>query len=61
MTELIHLEGHFHKIIQPELHKSIIQGTASIAKPLITEKNAEREKTWCDHKTWKLYYRQTMS
>jgi hypothetical protein len=36
-----------------ELHKSNIPGRAAIAKPLITESNAQMRKQWChDHKTW---------
>jgi hypothetical protein len=35
-----------------ELHKPNIHGRAAIAKPLITESNAEMRKRWChDHKT----------
>jgi hypothetical protein len=41
------------KTVQQELYKSIIQGTAAIAKPLITEKNTKWQKRWWDdHKTW---------
>jgi len=36
-----------------ELHKSNIHGITALAKPLITEHNAERQKRCCyDHKTW---------
>jgi hypothetical protein len=38
---------------QIELHKSNIHGRAAIAKPLITEINAQMRKRWCHgHKTW---------
>jgi hypothetical protein len=41
------------KTVLCELHKSNIYGRAAIAKPLITESNAEMCKGWChDHKTW---------
>jgi hypothetical protein len=40
-------------IVRRELHKSNMHGTAAIAKPLITESNAQLYKQWChDHKTW---------
>ena len=39
--------------VQQELHIPIIQGTAAIAKLLITEKDPKRQKGWCDeYKTW---------
>jgi hypothetical protein len=41
------------KTIWCELHKCNIHGRAAIAKPLITESNAQMRKRWChDHKTW---------
>jgi hypothetical protein len=41
------------KTMRQGLHKSNIYGRAAIAKPLITENNAEQQKRWCDvHKTW---------
>jgi hypothetical protein len=50
----IHLEDFVStKTIRQELHKSKIHSTAAIAKPLIIENNAERQKQWhYDHKTW---------
>ena len=50
----IHLEDTFStKTVWHDLHKSNIHSRAAIAKPLITENNAERQKRWCDdHKTW---------
>jgi hypothetical protein len=38
----IHLEADSTKTVWRELHKSNIHGRAAIAKPLITENNAER-------------------
>jgi hypothetical protein len=39
----IHLEDPFsHKTVGLKLHKSNIHGRTAIAKPLITEHNAER-------------------
>jgi hypothetical protein len=41
------------KTVRRELHKSNIHGRAAVAKPLITESNAQIIKWWChDHKTW---------
>jgi len=41
------------KTIRQELHKSKIHSTAAIAKLLIIENNAKRQKQWhYDHKTW---------
>jgi hypothetical protein len=41
------------KTMWQELHKSNFCGRTAIAKPLITENNAEQQKRWCDdHKTW---------
>jgi hypothetical protein len=41
------------KTVRRELHISSIHGRAAIAKPLITESNAQMRKRWCpDHKTW---------
>jgi transposase len=41
------------KTLRCELHKSSIYGRAAIAKPLITERNAQMRRRWChDHKTW---------
>jgi hypothetical protein len=50
----IHLEDFVStKTIWQELHKSKIHSTAAIAKPLIIENNAKRQKQWYyDHKTW---------
>jgi FixJ family two-component response regulator len=49
----IHLEDPVStKTVRLELHKSNIHGRAAIAKPLITESNAQIRKQWChDHKT----------
>jgi hypothetical protein len=35
------------KTVRRELHKSNIHGRAAVAKPLITEGNAEMRKQWC--------------
>jgi hypothetical protein len=50
----IHLEDPVSiKTVRRELHKSSIHGRAAIAKPLITESNAQTCKRWChDHRTW---------
>jgi hypothetical protein len=41
------------KTVRRDFHKSNIHGKAAIAKPLITESNAQMRKRWChDHKTW---------
>jgi hypothetical protein len=41
------------KTVRHEFHKSNIHGTALIAKPLITESNAQMCECWChDNKTW---------
>jgi hypothetical protein len=41
------------KTVRCELHKSNIHSRAAIAKPLITESNAQMQKRWChNHKTW---------
>jgi hypothetical protein len=50
----IHLEGSVStKTVRRELHKSNTQGMAAIARPLITENNAQIRKRWChNHKTW---------
>jgi hypothetical protein len=50
----IHLEDPVStKTAQHELHKPNIHGWAAVAKPLITESNAQLCKQWChDHKTW---------
>jgi hypothetical protein len=38
---------------RPCFRKSNIHGRSAIAKPLITENNAQMRKRWChDHKTW---------
>ena len=51
-TQYSSLRPYFYKRVQRELHKSNICGTAAIAKPLITDNNAKREKKWCnDHKS----------
>jgi hypothetical protein len=55
VTELnVHLEDSVSAETVPhELHKSNTNGMAAIAKPLITESNAQLHKQWClDHKTW---------
>jgi hypothetical protein len=55
-TELnIHLEDPVAtKTVRHGLHKSNIHGKAAIAKPLITESNAQMYKQWChNHKAWK--------
>jgi hypothetical protein len=49
----IHLEDRFHKNGLTTAHNSNTHCTAAIAKPLITENNAKRQKRWCDDdKTW---------
>jgi hypothetical protein len=50
----IHLEDPVStKTVRHELHKSNIHDRAAIAKPPITERNAQMCKRWChDHKTW---------
>jgi hypothetical protein len=50
----IHLEAPLStKTVRHELYKSIVHGGAAIARPLITESNAQMRKRWCyDHKTW---------
>jgi transposase len=50
----IHLEDPVStKAVRRELHKSNSHDRAAIAKPLITETNAQIRKRWChDHKTW---------
>jgi hypothetical protein len=50
----IHLEDPvFTKTVWRELHKSSIHGRAAIAKPLLTESNAQIRKRWRHyHKTW---------
>jgi hypothetical protein len=41
------------KTVRREIHISNIHGRAAIAKPLITESNAQMCKRWChDHETW---------
>lgn len=41
------------KTIRRELHKQGISGRAAIPKPLISDANACKRKTWCrSHKTW---------
>jgi hypothetical protein len=41
------------KTVQRQLHNSNIHGRAAIAKPLITESNAQMCKLWYhNHKTW---------
>jgi hypothetical protein len=48
----IHLDC-FHEAVQHELQKSDIHSRAAIAKPLITECNAQMCTGCCyDHKTW---------
>jgi hypothetical protein len=49
----IHIENPVStKTVRRELHKSNIHGRAAIAKPLITESNAQMCKRWChDQKT----------
>jgi hypothetical protein len=59
---VVHGEGLFRKITRllqqnwifwHELHKSNIHSRSAIAKPMITESNAQMCKRWChDHKTW---------
>jgi len=52
----IHLD-HLVSIqtVRQEHHKSNIRGRDAIAKPLITENNAKRQKRWRDdHITWTL-------
>ena len=53
-AELVHLEDPVSTTtVRRKLHKSNIQGTATIAKPLVTENNAKSPKRWSDnHKTW---------
>jgi hypothetical protein len=52
------LNNHFAdpvstKTVRRELHKSNIHGRVAIAKPLMTESNAQMRKPWShDHKTW---------
>jgi len=46
----IHLEDHVYKTVQRELHNSNIHGRAAIAKPLLSENNAKRQKRLCDDK-----------
>jgi hypothetical protein len=50
VTELnIHLEDP----VSTKLHKSNIHGMTAIAKPLLTESNAQMRKRWRhDHTTW---------
>jgi transposase len=50
----IHLEDPAStKSVRRELHKSNIHGRAAIAKPLITESNAQMRERWChDQRTW---------
>jgi hypothetical protein len=50
----IHPEGPVStKTVRRELHKSNIHGRAAIAKPLITESNAQMRKRRChEHKIW---------
>jgi hypothetical protein len=50
----IHLEDPVStEIARRELHKFNIRGKTAIAKPLITESNAQMRKRHChDHKTW---------
>jgi transposase len=50
----IHLEDPVStKTVQRELHKSNVRGRATLAKPLITESNAQMCKRWYhNHKTW---------
>jgi hypothetical protein len=44
----IHLEDLVStKTVRPEPHKSNIHGRAAIAKPLITESNAQLRRRWC--------------
>jgi hypothetical protein len=55
VTELtIHFEDPvLTKSLRREFHRSNVHGRAAIAKPLITESNAQIRKRWChDHKTW---------
>ncbi|XP_023702696.1 zinc finger CCHC domain-containing protein 10-like [Cryptotermes secundus] len=41
------------KTVRRKLHKPNNHGRAAIAKPLITESNAQMSKRWChDHKSW---------
>jgi hypothetical protein len=50
----VHLEDPAStKNIRRELHKSNTHGSVAIAKPLITESNAQMRKRRCpNHKTW---------
>jgi hypothetical protein len=50
----IHLEDPvFTKTVECELHKSNTDGKAAVAKPLITESNAQMHHQWChDHKIY---------
>jgi hypothetical protein len=50
----IHLEDPVSTITaRRQLKKSNIHCTVAIAKPLITESNAQMRKRWChNHKTW---------
>jgi hypothetical protein len=50
----IHLEDSVStKTVRRDLDKSNIHGRAAMAKPLITESNAQMRKRWChDQKTW---------
>jgi hypothetical protein len=50
----IHLEDTVStKTVRRELHESNIHGRAAIAKPLITESNAQMRKRWCSVTTIK--------
>jgi hypothetical protein len=41
------------KTLRQEFHKTNINGRTAIAKPVVTESNAQMRKRWChDHKTW---------
>jgi hypothetical protein len=52
-TEYSSWRPRFNKTVRHYLHKSNTHCRAAIAKPLITESNAQMRKWWChDHKTW---------
>jgi hypothetical protein len=52
----IHFEDHVStKTVRRGLHKRKIHGRAAIAKPLITERNAQMRKLWSDESSFKLF------
>jgi hypothetical protein len=53
VTAVVTIQTVSTKTVRREFHKSNIHGRAAIAKPLITESNAEmRKRRYHDHKTW---------